>query len=207
MYMKKLIILLSVALLTHVSALSGHCPEFVDYAGEALGDMLAVNTLVFDNRLGLEDSIFEELTDLDIVFYEPVVMQKGYTHPIEGFWVVRYELTRESGKYTYNVAFKAQKGEKPTMIPMVMGTTQAGVVLLYDVLLSAGPFAYAYLGNGVSEEEFQKTFVVADTKVIEGQGDKWKEEWLMKACGKEISMIIEFTPDGQGGTHFNISQK
>ena len=135
----------------------------------------------------------------------PIEMKQGEKHPSSGVWVHSFKLTRGGVTRTYNVCLAARKNNSPKVISRIMGNTRASIVLEADVLPSVKLVAKTKIAVK-NEKEFLRTFLVIDSKVIKQpvKKDKWIEKWTVSACGQEVPVTIEFTPDGQGGSFFSV---
>lgn len=194
--------------------------RFTDYMSSNLPKRLYQCAVLMDHKLGVKSKDSYNITLGNIVVIMPIEFSDDAIHPLKGLWMNRYKLKRAGKVRTYNVYFFAQQNAEPRAIPSIMGESNADLVLLKDTLPSV--YASVYVSNKLEffdKEEFDKTVVIADSYVVEPPHDVfdkgkimhgvWIEEWIVRACGKDVPVKITFIPDddGRGGTTFMVKVK
>jgi len=129
-------------------------------------------------------------------------------YPTDGVWQYRYELTRCGSRQLYNVIVAAGKNAPPQYGRLIPGRTLASPTLLRDTV---GPVNMKVtLETKVKENKECKDFAVKDTNVTvmpqvsQTNGvmsvGRYEETWVVRYCGKDISIPICFSPKPDGGT-------
>jgi len=210
--MKKLMIFLLLATATlsaeTVTNESQEFPIFRQYLEHHTTAKLYANACMMDENLGVDTKDPYTINLGVFGIYEPIEIQSRDLHPTKGVWAHQYEVIRGGMTRTYNVCFVANEEGEPLMVPLIMGKTKASPQLVDDVMMQVQMCAYLQLDNLEDIlEEFEKTFFVIDSEEVGYEGESRIEKWLVRACGKEIPVVLTFTPDGMGGTYFAVSQK
>lgn len=94
----------------------------------------------------------------------------------------------------------------------IPGESKADLVLKHDVskqLLRFASINLEFASNNPNCIESVSVKNIVDTQLVYRSANQnfWKEIWFVKICNKTIPYEISFSPDGSGGTYFNISQR
>lgn len=159
------------------------------------------------SRLGLEEKKYTFSID-KINISTPIKFKKNQKHPYEGEWYYRINLYHGEITWILNVSFKAKTNQSPEIIPRIMGTTRASLILEKDILSKIAPFSHKNVKER-AKDDFVNTCIVIDSKAIPPppsllKKDAFYEKWLVQACGQPIPFIIEFTVAPNGGTYYSI---
>lgn len=164
-----------------------------------------------DKKLGIQLDCKSpyEVKPITAMVLKPLEFSPGLMNPIQGVWLIRYNLVRCGESKTYSVILSADsKGEKPKASSYLPGVSLAAPQLVVD----ASVIAIANAGLKVKECKEHLFFDMAVTEpphdVIEG--DKllkgvWSELWTFSMCGKLVEVPIKFIPDGKGGTSIVVN--
>lgn len=93
----------------------------------------------------------------------------------------------------------------------VVGETKAGNVLKSDVSRNLAMWSMATVK--CDRIDSIETKVVSANPIGTGGNEMSRkygsvdERWLVRLCGESIPFSVSFTPDGKGGTFFNISRE
>ncbi|MGE4291672.1 MAG: hypothetical protein AB7E32_05615 [Desulfovibrio sp.] len=129
--------------------------------------------------------------------YEDVRFRGG--KPFSGVWADRYRGQACGRERQFNFLFNTQDG-KVMIRHMLPGRTEAPPRLQIDAMKTALP--------KLRERHPQcETFIPVDSEIEHAPkhvNDPWSEIWVFDACGKLAASRVTFTPDGQGGTYFQV---
>jgi hypothetical protein len=89
------------------------------------------------------------------------------------------------------------------------GYSRADDVLKGDVLRLAKATMPAFVKRATGDESLldckQVELVDAMITRFDETTGKWSEDWTFQVCDTTATMPIQFEPDGQGGTFFNLT--
>jgi hypothetical protein len=174
--------------------------------GAALNDV----GRAFDRQFGLHQACTEpyRIKLLSLTIGQPIELADDKEHPSKGVWTQRFEFERCGEMKVYNAFFVAKSDGPPEARPYLPGTTAASATLVRDALKTAAGVAQLALGKlrtarGPAE---CNQLMVSDTRVTKpAQGGAWEESWEFIACELKVPVLMRFTPDSKGGTHFTAS--
>lgn len=160
-----------------------------------------------DRKLSIECSSRYDIKPLKLVILQPITMPTGASEPSWGAWKYQFEALRCGKTKIYNMFFGVRNG-KFNNGPLFPGNSIASPVLLRDA-------AKAAIGGAVinSKTKCRDDFEIYDIKTVQmpdntqtssdrKQGS-WVDEWTFLACGEKITSLMEYVPDGKGGTSFS----
>ena len=125
---------------------------------------------------------------------------------LSGVWSMRM-IGQRCGEAVVRNAVVLVDGERTRVVPMVPGMTAADTRLLADV----HPQVLVVVSALASDCEAAP--VVVDT-AVEAQDSRpgaaigtqtWRERWMVRACDVLAPIDIAFSPDGSGGTDFDVT--
>ena len=125
---------------------------------------------------------------------------------LSGVWSMRM-IAQRCGEAVIRNAVILVDGERTRVVPMVPGMTAADTRLLADV----HPQVLVVVSALASDCEASP--VVVDTAVETQDGRpggpvgarNWRERWMVRACDVLAPVDIAFSPDGSGGTDFDVT--
>lgn len=181
------------------------------YGKEQIGELYAIGRQ-WDKKLGLQQDCkgAYNIQPAGLFLIRPIDFPEGKPHPVAGVWQHRYVFERCGKRMTYNAVFVARPGDKPEARPHVPGNTNASAPLLADTLKGAYPAALLRLAKrnkDCKEADLIDTRLVhppREAKSADPPAGHWEEAWTFRGCGQDIELPIAFTPDGKGGTFYNI---
>jgi hypothetical protein len=93
----------------------------------------------------------------------------------------------------------------------VTGQSTATKLLGNDILMHLLPTAQAALGCDRVDSIVTTVLTLptveeknADGVVIRGHGAR--ERWVAGGCGRQVAYLVTFTPDGKGGSYWNVAR-
>jgi hypothetical protein len=181
------------------------------YGKEQIGELYAIGRQ-WDKKLGLQQDCkgAYNIQPAGLFLIRPIDFPEGKPHPVAGVWQHRYVFERCGKRMTYNAVFVARPGDKPEARPHVPGNTNASALLLADTLKGAYPAALLRLikrNKDCKEADLIDTRLVhppREAKSTDQPAGHWEEAWTFRGCGHDVELSITFTPDGKGGTFYNI---
>jgi len=168
----------------------------------------------WDKRLGLQQDCKSQfrVKPTAFVVVVPISFPDNNNHPTQGAWKHRFEFERCGETKIYNAIFLAKNGDTPETKPYFPGASIASPRLIADAMQTAVASASLKLrkDKGVND---CKDVVVSDMKISQAAHDVidagktysrvWQEDWTFLACGQSVHILMDFTPDGQGGTNYS----
>jgi len=167
----------------------------------------------WDKKLGLQQNCKSQfhVKPIGFVILAPINLPENEAHPVEGAWKHRFEFERCGDTKIYNAIFVSKKGTKPELRPYFPGTSKASPQLIHDAMtLAVSSASFKLKEKGVKE---CKDMVVADMRVTQMPHEVvergtvypgvWQESWTFVGCGQPVDVLINFTPDGKGGTNYS----
>lgn len=181
------------------------------YGKEQIGALYEVGRQ-WDKKLGLQQDCKGpyNIQPAGLFLIRPIDFPEGKPHPVAGVWQHRYVFERCGKRMTYNAVFVARPGDKPEARAHVPGNTNASALLLADTLKGAYPAALLRLAK---RNKDCKAADLIDTRLVHPPREAksadpptghWEEAWTFRGCGHDVELPIAFTPDGKGGTFYNI---
>ena len=152
----------------------------------------------------------------------PIILQQpeweeGSDHPFRGRWIIRYSVEGAPARLWYNVAFRAVQGYPPAHRAMPLGETLVTRELFDDIIrdvLRATRFKLEQEGQEVRLDAAGPwKAVVAYTELLnpprrDGDGavtGAWQERWTVRMNRIDNPVLLDFVPDGNGGTKVLIT--
>jgi len=131
----------------------------------------------------------------------------GLPIPQGGQWHEQVRIDRCGDPAWHNVLVTAIKGGTPVMTVLLPGSSKADGRLQ----VNAAPAAFAIAGARVGDRCIGGVRHIIDTRFVGylgTSGDRppeqrlWREIWTVRLCGENVSVRMDFAPDGRGGvTH------
>lgn len=132
-------------------------------------------------------------------------------HPVSGLWLDRIKMDRCGTTTFQNVLIQAQKdGQPPRAALMLPGTTMTNPpmqgVVMRDIIEALGKKNCADITKIVPVDtkhgkESKPLKINEKGMIVEGA---WKETWSFKACGKAVTLTVDFTADGKGNLEHKL---
>ncbi len=160
---------------------------------------LVVQALEFDLSVGRDCKEFDGFDEVGVTIIDTVTMGPSDRHPSAGQWVYRYGIDRCGELRHYQVWAGVVPGESsPRSGFLRAGRSLADPVVQTDMLRLLGlPVAYVKSDVDIGT---CKDFVVVDTLVLrepnsDGFNFDWQEEWVIRLCGTDVSVVVDFFSD------------
>jgi len=170
----------------------------------------------WDRRLGLQQDCRQQyrVNPLSLRVISPISLPEGQSVPTTGQWVCRFGFERCGETKIYNAMFVAKDGIKPEVAASWPGVTNASPQLISDAMLTAAVKASTKLKQEQGIEcKDSKDIIISDMEITQQPHDlvesgktyaaEWQERWSFIACGQPVDILIDFVPDGKGGTYFH----
>ena len=126
--------------------------------------------------------------------------------PVDGAWMQRMRGQSCGRESTYNFLFAAASDGPPKGVILIPGMSDADFVLQRDVMQAVVPAA-AVAAGCEAESGDGREFKVMDTardSAFQGVRGEWQEIWDVRVCETDVRLDVTFSPDGKGGTYFNV---
>lgn len=173
--------------------------------------MLVDAALVGENQAAPECHDRRPLDRADFVLFVPAKFSNS-AHPVAGMWRDRLKVERCGNLVFQNVFFMAQPNGPPQTALLLPGLTTASPQLQQDALAMAAPVATGKAGcrgEDVAVADTRPEGILVPTTRTDAKGmaldGKWRELWSFRACGKPVSVHVDFSADGKGGTFFAVA--
>lgn len=167
-----------------------------------------------DKKLGLQQGCKSQyqVKPKGFAILAPINFPEDKSHPIEGAWKHSFKFERCGEMKIYNAIFVAKKGATLEVKPYFPGETIASPQLISDAMKGAVLAASVKIKKDKNAPEC-KELIISDMKVTETphnvvESDKtisgaWQENWTFWGCGRSINVLMDFVPDGKGGTIYS----
>ena len=125
---------------------------------------------------------------------------------LSGVWSMRM-IAQRCGEAVVRNAVVLVDGERTRVVPMVPGMTAA------DTRLLAAVHPQVLVVVGALASDCDASPIVVDTAIATpadrhgapSGAETWRERWMVRACDVLAPIDIAFSPDGSGGTDFDVT--
>lgn len=187
------------------------------YSKEQIAELNSIG-LFFDKRFGFRQDCKEnqQIKPYSLSLLQPINLPDGKVHPVAGAWSIAFSSERCGQKKIYNAIVMAKNGGKAEVKPYHPGITMASPLLLKDSMMAAYVSAANKLRIKHSKNDC-KDIDLIDMNITQqphdiADGGKtfkgvWQEKWTLKGCGLNVDVLMNFTPDGVGGTNYSTGDR
>ncbi len=167
----------------------------------------------WDRKLGIacEEDYRIRIHPAHITVLKPIEFPDVSKYPVDGVWQYRFELTRCGSAKIYNALVAAGRDAPPRYSELLPGRTLSPANLMRDVLRTV--YMKVTIETRVTEKMQCDDFVVKDTSltvvpriattgVFTSIASPYEEAWIVRYCGKDISVPLCFAPKPGGGVSF-----
>lgn len=135
------------------------------------------------------------------------VFKVGTIWPIWGEWREQVQISRCGSPVIHNILVVARPDGAPELTSLLPGGTRASAELQIAAALPVVTIANARMGKEcpTGQRDITDTAFVGyrdGTATLPQAERKWREYWQVRMCGKQLTVQVDFLPDGKGGfTH------
>ncbi len=152
-----------------------------------------------------------------ILVAQPIKRVQEHENPVAGIGTYRFNATRRGLRRMFNLLAIAKGDGDIEYVSIPPGDTIADFQLQKDtlpVVVSSAIFKAGRTGTPNLNKNCARKGKVFDTLFLGRKKSEfdatnlaWEEIWILFMCGEQISVYVEYQPDGKGGYHILTNEQ